>query len=224
MTLTTAGRRRRCRTRSTRPTSRRAAPVVNATGTTLVAGSTSYSAVARSSARRPRYATTRDYDVAAGAMFTAQDVKKHRRVVVLGPTVVANLFAGQDPVGQTVRIDGTELRGRRRDQAQGVQRRPGPGRRRHRADHRRAGRASAATARSATITVQGRSAATLDAAQAEVTSILEQRHHVTDTDQPGLPGHQPGLGARGVRRRAPRSSPRCSARSPRSRCSSAGSA
>src|SRR5262249_4719603 len=34
------------------------------------------------------------------------------------------------------------------------------------------------------ITVQGTSAASLDAAQAEVTSILEQRHHVTDTTDP----------------------------------------
>ena len=85
-----------------------AAPVVNATGTTLVAGSTSYSpsSVVGST---PAYATTRDYQVAAGSMFTAQDVKKHRRVVILGPTVVANLFAGQDPVGQSVRIDGTSF-------------------------------------------------------------------------------------------------------------------
>jgi putative ABC transport system permease protein len=36
------------------------------------------------------------------------------------------------------------------------------------------------------ITVQGRSSKTLDAAQAEVTSILEQRHDVTDTTNPGF--------------------------------------
>ena len=36
------------------------------------------------------------------------------------------------------------------------------------------------------ITVQGRSAGTLDAAQAEVTAILEQRHHVTDPTDPGF--------------------------------------
>ena len=36
------------------------------------------------------------------------------------------------------------------------------------------------------ITVQGRSAQTLDAAQAEVTSILDQRHDVTDLTDPGF--------------------------------------
>ncbi len=34
--------------------------------------------------------------------------------------------------------------------------------------------------------MQGRSSGTLDAAQAEVTSILEQRHAVTDTTNPGF--------------------------------------
>ena len=121
------------------PDVKTAAPVVNATGTTLVAGSTSYqpSSVVGST---PAYATTRDYKVAAGAAFTTQDVKKHRRVVILGPTVVANLFAGQDPLGQSVRIDGTGFEVVGVTKAQGVQRHPGPGRRRHRADHRRAGR------------------------------------------------------------------------------------
>jgi putative ABC transport system permease protein len=36
------------------------------------------------------------------------------------------------------------------------------------------------------ITVQGKSAATLDAAQSEVTSILMQRHNVTDASNPGF--------------------------------------
>ncbi len=36
------------------------------------------------------------------------------------------------------------------------------------------------------ITVQGRSEATLDAAQAEVASIIEQRHKITDTADPGF--------------------------------------
>ena len=40
-------------------------------------------------------------------MFTDADVKAHKRVVVLGPTVVSNLFGGADPVGQTVRVNGT---------------------------------------------------------------------------------------------------------------------
>ena len=90
-------------------------------------------------------------------MFTAQDVKQHHRVVVLGPTVVANLFAGQDPARPVGPHRRDELRGRRRDEAQGLQRRPGPGRRRHRAAHRRAGRDRGYGPLS-NITVQGRSA------------------------------------------------------------------
>ena len=42
-------------------------------------------------------------------MFTDDDVKQHRRVVVLGPTVVTNLFSGADPVGSSVRINGTQF-------------------------------------------------------------------------------------------------------------------
>jgi putative ABC transport system permease protein len=166
------------------PDVKTAAPVVNATGTTLVAGSTSYSpsSVVGST---PAYATTRDYRVALGSMFSAQDVKKHRRIVVLGPTVVANLFAGQDPVGQSVRIDGTsfEVTGETRPKgSNGVQ------------DQDDVVIAPISAVQDAisgygsisNITVQGRSGATLDTAQAQVTSILEQRHHVSDITNPGF--------------------------------------
>ena len=166
------------------PDVKTAAPVVNATGTTLVAGSTSYqpSSVVGST---PAYATTRDYQVAAGAAFTAQDVKKHRRVVILGPTVVSNLFAGQDPVGQSVRIDGTGF------EVVGVTKPKGSNGIQDQDDVAIAPITAVQDAISgygsiSNITVQGRSAGTLDAAQAEVTAILEQRHHVTDTTDPGF--------------------------------------
>ena len=144
-------------------------------------------------------------------------------MVVLGPTVVANLFAGQDPVGQSVRIDGTSF------EVVGVTKPKGSNGIQDQDDVVIAPITAVQDAISgygsvSNITVQGRSAATLDAAQAEVTSILEQRHHVTDTDR--TPASRSSTRARCARRptRAPRSSPRCSARSPRSRCSSAGSA
>ena len=102
---------------------------------------------ARSSAPTPAYATTRDYQVAGGAMFTDADVKQHRRVVVLGPTVVAEPVRRPGPG----RPDGArrrhELPGRRRDRVQGLQRRPGPGRRRDRAASPRCRTRSPATAR-----------------------------------------------------------------------------
>jgi len=166
------------------PDVKTAAPVVTATGTTLVAGSTTYEP-SSFVGTTPPYATARDYQVTTGAMFTSQDVKKHRRVVVLGPTVVANLFAGQDPVGQSVRVNGTsfEVVGETKAKgSNGVQ---------DQDDVVIAPLTAVEDSVSgygaiSNITVQGRSAATLDAAQAEVTSILETRHKVTDTSDPGF--------------------------------------
>jgi putative ABC transport system permease protein len=44
------------------------------------------------------------WDVESGSFFTDQDVSSDQRVCVLGKTVVDNLFVGQDPVGQEIRI------------------------------------------------------------------------------------------------------------------------
>jgi putative ABC transport system permease protein len=52
----------------------------------------------------------RDYQLAEGSMFTNDDVTSVHRVVVLGQTVVDNLFAGQDPVGQTIKISRQSFR------------------------------------------------------------------------------------------------------------------
>jgi putative ABC transport system permease protein len=166
------------------PDVKSAAPVVNATGTTLVAGATSYSP-SSFVGTVPAYTETRDYQIATGAMFSSQDVKKHRRVVVLGPTVVANLFGGSDPVGQAVRVSGTsfEVVGETKPKgSNGIQ---------DQDDVVIAPLTSVQDTISgygaiSNITVQGRSAATLDAAQAEVTAIIEQRHKVTDTTDPGF--------------------------------------
>jgi len=54
----------------------------------------------------------RNYDVAAGAMFTDSDVRSAAKVVVIGQTVVDNLFGG-DPnaaVGQTIKISRVPFR------------------------------------------------------------------------------------------------------------------
>ena len=44
------------------------------------------------------------WDVENGSFFTEQDESSARRVCILGKTVVDNLFAGQDPIGQEIRI------------------------------------------------------------------------------------------------------------------------
>jgi putative ABC transport system permease protein len=47
----------------------------------------------------------RNYQLSSGQFFTAADVQAERRVVVLGQTVVTNLFNGQAPVGQSIKIN-----------------------------------------------------------------------------------------------------------------------
>ena len=50
------------------------------------------------------FPTVRDYQIAEGAFFTQEDVNSQHRVVVLGKTVVDNLFGSTDPVGQNIKI------------------------------------------------------------------------------------------------------------------------
>jgi putative ABC transport system permease protein len=166
------------------PDVKSAAPVVNANGVSLVAGSASYTP-SSFVGTTPAYATTRDYQIASGSMFTNTDVQKHRRVVVIGPTVAQNLFPGQDPIGQSLRVNGalfdviglTQSKG-----TNGIQ---------DQDDVVIAPLTSVEDTVSgygsiSNITVQATSASTLDAAQAEVTQIIEQRHKVTDPTNPGF--------------------------------------
>ena len=52
----------------------------------------------------PQYFEIRDWPIASGSSFTSDDVNRAADVAVLGETVRQNLFAGTDPVGQTIRI------------------------------------------------------------------------------------------------------------------------
>jgi putative ABC transport system permease protein len=52
----------------------------------------------------PDYPQIRDWEVADGVMFTDSDVRSLAKVAVVGRTVVDQLFANQDPVGQTLII------------------------------------------------------------------------------------------------------------------------
>jgi putative ABC transport system permease protein len=166
------------------PDVKSASPVVNANGTTLVAGSSSYSP-SSFVGTTPAYAQARDLDIASGAMFSAQDVAKHRRVVVIGPTVVTNLFGGQDPVGQTLRVAGSSF------SVVGVTKAKGSNGDFDQDDVVLAPLTAVQDTISgygalSSITVQAISAGSLDAAQAEVTSILSTRHDVSDPSNPGF--------------------------------------
>jgi putative ABC transport system permease protein len=166
------------------PDVRSASPVVSAPGTTAVAGSVSYQP-GQVTGTTPSYTQARDVTVAQGAMFTSSDVTHHKRVVVLGPTVVQNLFGGADPVGQSVRLNGTSFT------VVGVTKAKGSNGTQDQDDVVIAPITAVQDALTgygslSSITVQARSQGALNAAQAEVTSILTQRHHVTDPTNPGF--------------------------------------
>ncbi len=52
----------------------------------------------------PDFIAIRSWPVVSGTMFTEQDVKGATKVCLLGKTTVDNLFPGQDPVGEIIRI------------------------------------------------------------------------------------------------------------------------
>jgi putative ABC transport system permease protein len=159
-------------------------PVVSAQSSTFVSGSLSY-APSTFVGTTPSYASTRDYDVSSGRMFTAKDVSRHSRVVVIGPTVAQNLFSGATPIGQSVRINGAGF------QVIGVTKAKGSNGTQDQDDVALAPMTAVQDTVSgytslSSITVQARSAAALDAAQAEVTAILTASHDVTDATNPGF--------------------------------------
>jgi putative ABC transport system permease protein len=159
------------------PDVKASAPVVDAS-TTLVNGGVSYSPQ-QFVGTTPAYASAHDYGVAAGSMFTSRQVKQHARVAVIGPTVVSNLFPGQDPVGQTIQAGGVQF------QVIGVTKPKGSNGIQDQDDFVMAPITAVQDTLTGygpidSITVQAKSRGALDAAEAEVTSILDQRHHIAN--------------------------------------------
>ncbi len=76
-------------------------PVVR-TGGQVVAGNLNWGTSVEGYS--PEFVTIRSWPVVSGAFFTDQDVKGATKVCLVGKTIVDNLFPGQDPVGQYVRI------------------------------------------------------------------------------------------------------------------------
>ncbi len=81
-------------------------PVVNASGVTLTYGGSTYSP-STFQGTTPSFKQARNYTLAEGSWFTSANETAHSRVLVVGPTVVSELFNGQDPVGDTVQVNGT---------------------------------------------------------------------------------------------------------------------
>jgi len=95
------------RNRFEAPDVKSVAPVVSDSAT-LTYGTSTYSP-SSFVGTTPSYEQARDYKIAEGSWFTAAQEKDHSPVLVIGPTVVSELFGGQDPVGDTVQISGTNF-------------------------------------------------------------------------------------------------------------------
>ncbi len=68
----------------------------------IVAGNLNWSTVA--GGVTPDFFAAREWHVEKGRIFTAAEIKSSAKVVLLGASVAGNLFSGQNPVGQTLRI------------------------------------------------------------------------------------------------------------------------
>jgi putative ABC transport system permease protein len=154
-----------------------ASPVVNVSAT-MVKGSVSYSPQ-QFVGTTPSYAGAHSYSVAAGSGLTSSDVSHHRRVILIGPTVASNLFPGQSPIGQTVQVNGAsfDVVGETAPKgSNGLQ------------DQDDVAMAPLTAVQDTlagygpidSITVQAKSRGQLDAADAEVTAALDQRHRIAN--------------------------------------------
>src|SRR5215218_4207617 len=56
------------------------------------------------------YMAIRNYEIENGEMFTERDVERVARVAVIGPVTATNLFGAQDPVGETIKVNGINFR------------------------------------------------------------------------------------------------------------------
>ena len=147
-------------------------PVVSANGVTLTYGTTTYSP-SSFVGTTPSYQQARSYTMADGSWFSSADEREHNRVLVVGPTVVSELFAGQDPVGQTVQVNGTSF------EVIGVTASKGSNGSMNQDDVAIAPLTAVQDALTGygsinQIVVQAKSREQLDAAQTEVTNILNQ--------------------------------------------------
>ncbi len=166
------------------PDVKSASPVVNANSVTLVQGSTS---VEPSSyiGTTPSYLTAHSYGIAEGRGLTSEDVSRHRRVVVLGEEVAQELFGGSGAVGQTIKVNGGN------QEVVGVLAKKGTNGTTNQDDVVMAPITTVQESLSGvgpidSITVQAKSESSLNAAEAEVKQIIEERHKIKNTEEPGF--------------------------------------
>jgi putative ABC transport system permease protein len=166
------------------PDVRSASPVVNASSVKLVHESTSYEP-SSFVGTTPSYLTAHSYKLQEGSSFTGADVNSHKRVAVIGQTVLQELFAGQSAVGQSIKVNGSNF------EVVGVLAAKGSNGATNQDDVVMAPISTVQDSLTGygpidSITVEAKSESSLNAAEGEVTQMLEERHKIKDTAEPGF--------------------------------------
>ncbi|HEY5192927.1 MAG TPA: ABC transporter permease [Solirubrobacteraceae bacterium] len=166
------------------PDVKSASPVVDASAVTLVDGSSSYEP-SSFVGTTPSYLSAHSYNIQEGSSFTSADVSQHKRVAVIGQTVVQELFAGESPVGQNMKVNGSNF------EVVGVLASKGSSGTTNEDDVVMAPITTVQNTLTGagpidSITVQASSESTLNAAEAQVSTIIEERHKIKDTTEPGF--------------------------------------
>jgi putative ABC transport system permease protein len=166
------------------PDVKSASPVVNAPSVKLVYNSTSYEP-SSFIGTTPAYLTAHSYKLQEGASFTTADVSAHKRVAVIGQTIVQELFAGQSAIGQNIKVNGSNY------EIVGVLQSKGTNGATNQDDVVMAPISTVQDSLTGfgsigSITVEAKSESALNAAEGEVTQILEERHKITNTAEPGF--------------------------------------
>jgi putative ABC transport system permease protein len=161
-----------------------ASPVVNASSVKLVVGGTSYEP-SSFIGTTPSYLTAHSYKVQEGTTFSTEAVTKHERVAVIGQTIVQELFSGQSAVGQSIKVNGSTY------QVVGVLASKGSNGAANQDDVMMAPITTVQDSLTgvgpiASITVEAKSQSALNAAESEVSQIIEERHKVKNTAEPGF--------------------------------------
>jgi putative ABC transport system permease protein len=161
-----------------------ASPVVNASSVKLVYNGTSFEP-SSFVGTTPSYLTAHSYKVAEGGSFTSEDVTRHKRVAVLGQEVVRELFGGAGAVGQNIKVNGSNF------EVIGVLAKKGTNGTTNQDNVVMAPISTVQSTLTGTgsinsITVEARSESALNGAEAEVTQIIDERHKIKNTAEPGF--------------------------------------
>jgi putative ABC transport system permease protein len=170
--------------KSSAPDVKKASPVVSATSVKLVYNGTSYEPTTFYGTT-PSYRTAHNYKLAEGSSFTEEDVRKHKRVALIGQTEVSELFAGSSAVGKSMKVNGTNY------EVVGVLASKGSSGFTNEDDVVMAPITTVQDSLTGygsidSITVEAESESALTGAEEETKSIIEERHKITNTAEPGF--------------------------------------